>query len=647
MNADGECTMGHGSPARPTWTAILGGIGTGAYIVATIGIQPYQWNVVTYVATLQTGVPRRALTISFAVLLAITPVLCALAGSKRCWGRIVFADAIARLWPLMLSLPLAVAAWAQQGPIFPLSLLHLVGAGWAMERSFRGIVQQRSEAVTELPRQSAETRLLSRPGQHGAVASLAFLVVVLTVIHTLIQINFFEHFLLGHADMGHFAEELKNAIGGRGLRSDSFPNTRLGWHFTPLMYVLVPGYWLWPSPVFLMVCSALLVHCAAFPVYWLARRLTESTLVGWLFAVAWLLHPSISRLPYSGTYGFQWLYITLPLVIFWIGAGLQSRWRIFFPFLAILLLCRETTAATTLGFGLYLAFARRRWKSGMITAIVSSTYAALCVAWIIPHFAVSGDYERMQMFGSLGSSFTELFASAISQPAEFFGRFVRHESIMFLAVLLVTLALAPIRSWKLSLSALPALLLVLLLDNPQWLSVKFWYQVSVLPVWFVATVAVASPIVDGTPRIPTQTGHGQAAGYALSVLLCCAWGHYLLGFSPISKSYDLYAAESRLQSPDPAFAVVEKWRREIPRSATILATERLAAHFTDYRRIYTGKRPLPADYVMIDVQDRWDGSGLPQRMDHYRTDPTYRVLDTFGSIVLFERLVGMPVPQEE
>ena len=47
--------------------------------------------------------------------------------------------------------------------------------------------------------------------------------------------------MLGHADFGHFTKELKNALAGRGLRSDSFENTRLGWHFVPLMYVFVPA----------------------------------------------------------------------------------------------------------------------------------------------------------------------------------------------------------------------------------------------------------------------------------------------------------------------------------------------------------------------------------------------------------------------
>ena len=150
---------------------------------------------------------------------------------------------------------------------------------------------------------------------HGAaITSILLFVAILTWVHTRIQINFYEHFMLGHAYFGHFTEELKNAWAGRGLRCDSFENTRLGWHFVPLLYVLVPGYAIWSSPYYLMVLGALLVHVAAIPAYFLARRLSGSVMVGWLFAAAWLLLPSNSRLIYSNTYGFQWIYIAIPLL---------------------------------------------------------------------------------------------------------------------------------------------------------------------------------------------------------------------------------------------------------------------------------------------------------------------------------------------
>lgn len=624
--------------------ALAGGSGLLCYIAASLVMLPLQWNVVTYTVTSHPDVPHRPLGVAFLLSLTAAPPLFALVTAYRTQAGPFLMVFFSKLWPLLLSAPLIVCTWSEVGFQFLATLLHILGAGWSVRlaldtKSGCDVVVGDLESST---RRGGFIRVLA-PG------SLVLLIVTMTVIHTRIQINFFEHFMLGHADMGHFAEELKNVLAGRGLRSDSFPNTRLGWHFTPLLYLLAPFYWLWPSPVFLMACSALFVHGAAVPIYWLARRLSGSPLTAWLLSLAWLLHPSISRLPYSGTYGFQWLYVTLPLVVWWMGAGLCDRRRLFYVLLVLLLLCRETTAATTLGFGLILAIFLGRPREGLATALISALYGIACVTWIIPHFARSETYERSEMFGSLGSGFLALLFSAFTDAGVFWGRLVRGEAILFLAILVVTLALRPLRSWRISLAAIPALFLILLMENAQWLSIKYWYQVSFLPILFVA--AMTRPI---SARSEEEIAPGASrrlriasVGCTAAVLLCCGWGHYLFGFSPLAKYYDLYTADERLQSVDPTFRAVSKWRRQIPRTATILATERLAAHFTDYRRIYTGKRPKPADYVVIDAADGWDTTGLANQSAAYRADPAYRVYDTQDSVVVFERLIALRVTPDD
>ena len=119
------------------------------------------------------------------------------------------------------------------------------------------------------------------------------------------------------------------------------------------------------------------------------------------------------------------------------------------------------------------------------------------------------------------------------------------------------------------------------------------------------------------------------------------------GFSPVSKSYEAYRAASALHRPDPRLDIVRHLRSEIPRDRTVLATERLAPHFVDYKRIYTGGRPRPPDFVIIDRSDRWDSSGLPQRAPQYMDDPYYELRGEFGSIIVFGRSPeAPPVPLE-
>jgi len=613
------------SPAIDRMYFALGLLGLATFLLAIAATDAGQFNVVTYqTEAWAAGRHVPALVFVGAVVLWIV-ILAVTAGSaNRAPTRRATVGAC--LSPLLLAAPVSIYIFTGSAPPFALGFLVILAGGWA---AFR--------AGARLPAP------LPRPWGHSvALTSVCLLIGVLVLIHTRLQINFFEHFMLGHADIGHRTEELKNALAGRGLCSDSFDNVPMAWHFTPLMYVLVPGYALWPSPVFLMFCGALLVHLPAIPAYWLTRKLSRSAAVGWAFAAAWLLLPSQSRLIYASTYGFQWVYFTMPLLAAMVAAGLLGRWRTSLLLVGLVLLCRETAAAAVFGWAIYLILFTPRRKAGIALALVSVVYAAVCITVLIPQI-VDGRYERLDLFGELAQSPLEVLTAPLAKPALFFARLTRPQTIHFLLILLLPMALLPLAGWRVAIAALPTLLLVCQMQNPDWLSIKFWHQVTILTLLFFAGVASLA----GRPRAGLLARWVAARAHlppdawcraaAAAVLTCAALAHYLFAFSPLSNGYRPYAFASQLHEPDPRLAVVRTLRDQIPRERSILATERVAAHFTDYRHIYTGRRIQPADVVIIDRSDRWDRSGLPQRAPSFTEDPNYRLYGQYGSIVVFTR----------
>ncbi len=642
---------------------VLGLLGVAAYGLALFAVQPLQFKVVSY-TTVRFEHAGYYPPLVFVLLVFLSIII--LAG---CAGRVNghgarrervdntegttaaltkgcstfdIRFALSRLWPLLLGLPLACYSFVDKYPPFTLSFLVILGGGWA---AFEAALHCPAARPIPLDPRSSNGRA------HGlALCSIILLIVLLTVVHTKIQVNFFEHFMLGHSDIGHFTEELKNALAGRGLRSDSFENTRFGWHFVPLMYALVPGYALWPSPVYLMVCSALVVHLAALPVFYVARRLSGSVAVGWMWAVAWLLLPSLSRLVYANTYGFQWSNVAMPLVALMIAASLTRRWRIGVVMAATVLLSRETAAAAVLGWGLYVTFFTPRRKTGVILVAVSVAYAIVCINVLIPYFSEAGRYERLDMFGELGTTAGGLVHSVYARLDLIIDRLLRREVFHFLLILIVPMGLVPVVGWRMAVAALPTFLLIALLDNEEWLSIKFWHQATILPFLFFAAMTVMqakrgppggsdpSRAAGFSPRGPRRPARGQVNfALAAAVLVSAALGHYFYGYSPISKAYEPYAANAAMHQPDPRLETVQRLRADVSTERTILATERLAAHFTDYKRLYTGRRIRLADYVLIDRADTWDTSGLPQRASEFADRPDYHLYGEFGSIVVFQR----------
>lgn len=615
----------------------LGLLGVVAFGLSLVAVQPFQFKVVGYATALfERDRPWTPTLFAAFVLVAILLLAVWVRCTSDSTATARRGSVLAKLWPLLLSSPLAAFALMDKTPPFYLSFFVILAGGWT--------AFQLASHATSWP--------TIRRSHAFALATVVILIVVLTIVHTRIQLRFFEHLMFGHADIGHFAEELKNALAGRGLRSDSFDNTRFGWHFVPLMYLLVPGYAVWPSPVYLMVVNALIVHVVALPAYYLARRLSGSALIGLIWAVAWLLLPSLSRLVYANSYGFQWNNATMPIIAIMIAAGVTQRHRTCIVMTLLLLLCRETAAPAAAGWGVYLLLFTSWRKTGACIALGSVAYFAVCVGLVIPYFAQSGSYERLSMFGELGGSFGELVRAPFSRADVFWSRLLRPQVGYFTMMLLVPMALVPVQGWRLLLAVIPTFLLLALVENTDWLSIKFWHQASILPfVFFAAILAMQDrrTVSQAKQQAATESGRSTASpgqrfniGVAAAVLCSAALGHYFFGFSPISKSYEPHAASEFLQRPDPRLDRVNRLRLEIPTDRTILATERLAAHFTDYKRLYTGRRIRPVDFVIIDRADYWDTSGLPDAAGDFADDPDYTVYGEFGSVIVFERHPDAP-----
>ncbi len=629
--------------ARPVGPVgiVLAILGVCAAALALFAVRSLQFNVANYTVT-RAAVPMYWSTAAFLVWLVAGLIVLWWRAASGVNGRLRMDGVAVLLHPLLLCAPLSVFAFIAHAPPFAFT--------WMLILSF-GLVALRAGARHALPPCAPTSR-----NSTAAVIAMLVALAVLTIVHVHIQINYFEHFMLGHSDIGHFTEELKNALHGRGLRSDSFPNTRLGWHFTPLLFILAPGYALFPTPVYLMVCGPILVYLPAVPAYFLARRLSGSVLVGECIALAWLLLPSCSRLFYANTYGFPWIVASMVLIALTMTAALCGRWKWSIVFLVLAWLCEETTTAATLGWGIAVAFALGKRRLGIVIAAVSVGYFVLCTQVLIPAFAASGRYERFSLFGDLGGSVFAVAQTLFTDPRAVLSRFLRPSVWSYFATLLAPMAFLPLLGWRIAIAAAPPLLLICLLQSPDWISIKFWHQTTVLPVLFFAGVAGglgrAADVAPNSPLFrllfggPTSPAAARN-GLACALLTCSAMGHYLYGFSPLAKSFDVYAGDPVLQSPDPRLRVVEKLREDIHRDRAILATERLAAHFTDYRRIYTGGRIRPADFVVIDRGDRWDTSGLPQRWGEFAASPDYELYAEFGEIIAFSRRASAVPPADD
>ncbi len=150
-----------------------------------------------------------------------------------------------------------------------------------------------------------------------------------------------------------------------------------GWHlfadhFSPILYLFVPFYRLYPHPLWLFLGQTLALALGALPLYRLSLRHTKSHKIATLIAIGYLLHPAIGTMLF---FDFHLILLSVPFVLWAMDALDAERPFPFFIACALALLCREDIAVSVACLSLYgLLVQRKQWAGAM--GVVS-------VAWFL------------------------------------------------------------------------------------------------------------------------------------------------------------------------------------------------------------------------------------------------------------------------
>jgi uncharacterized membrane protein len=481
---------------------------------------------------------------------------------------------------------------------------------------------------------------IGRRAENLCIVAVLLAILASTAWHATVQVEFWRHFRLGYADFGFFLTELEHCLPWKEVGGDRFADTRWGYHAIPMFYLLTPLYAAFRSPAFLMVVGPLALNLAAIPFFRLAKDRTGSAPLALVIAVAWLALPSLSRLPYANTYGFQSIYLAVPWLAWALCLGLRGRWVWSHLCLAAALLCEETVCGVAVGWGIYLTLWGKRRRDGLLIVAGSVLYLVLCTGVLIPAFSDAGDYSRTGLFGDW----------TLVGVAE---RLCRPRAGLFLLALFGPMPLFMRGNWRLLFAAVPTLALILAMQDQDYLNIKFWHQSSVLPVVFAAAVM---GVTQPRPRV-NGMGHELAKsaspglGPAVGLLVSLVFSHVWLGFSPLAQSYRLFESDPAMQRDDPRMAIVDEIKRGFsPKETVVLATERMAAHFTNFRMVYPASRTHIRphnDATTLMILDRGDGWDKTVRSGEFD-----KLLDAaresgFQMVLRRETITILALPQEE
>ena len=209
-------------------------------------------------------------------------------------------------------------------------------------------------------------------------------------------------FETGRFDVGNLTQAVWSTAHGRFLEMTDLQGvqfSRLGAHFDPLVALLAPLWWLWPSPDMLLVVQAVGVALGAVPVFLLARKHLGGEWSGLCFALVYLLYPPTQWLVVDD---FHPVALATPLLLGAIWFLDEDRLLPFALCAVAACLTKEQVGLVVAMLGIWHAFAHGRRRAGLVIFAAGAIVAVIATAVIIPHYAPGGGSPFAGRYDAVG-----------------------------------------------------------------------------------------------------------------------------------------------------------------------------------------------------------------------------------------------------
>ena len=315
-------------------------------------------------------------------------------------------------------------------------------------------------------------------------------------------------------DLGYYVQVVWSIAAGRGPRVTLPPMHAWGDHLSPVLYLVAPLAWVFPVAPMLLVVQTALFAAGAFAVFGFARGALGDARPAAALAALYLVNPSLHGINIRDVHPAAF---AIPLVIAaaWAFDARRHGWCV--VALVAALAGREDAAVAVVGFGVWLALARRRFTLGATIAVAAVLLLWVEIQWVVPYFRGAPYQHLHQRWARLGTSLPDILAGVVFRPWDWLGLLADGRKAVYLLALLAPLGFLPLAAPRALAAALPGLAMNLLAVDPVLFHHRTQYQAFVLPFLIVAAVEGyarlrARAAGDGTRRV-------LVAAFALSVML--------------------------------------------------------------------------------------------------------------------------------
>jgi len=377
-----------------------------------------------------------------------------------------------------------------------------------------------------------------------------------------------------------------------GISIPTGGDTRLAWHFEPILIPISLLYFIYDGAETLLILQTIIIALGALPVYWLSRDKFDNEWIGSLFALLYLLYPTVQA---GNNFDFHAVTLAAPFLLFAIY-GIESKNRLMAIVFCILAMSTKEEIPLLVFMLSGYTFIFKDKKLGVVLSILAIIWFIIGFKIIIPYFNVGDGSHYNARYRIWGDTQGEMLSNIVTNPDKVWRHLTSPTKIKYYQTLLFPFAFLSLLAPHWLILAAPSLAINLLSnESGQSLADEYHYPSPITPFVIVSAIIGSSWLIKRLSQ-SLKIDKKILLGTLLILLLTTSmYQQFYRGFSPISPSFYL---PKQTEHDRIGLELIN----QIPTDAAVSAQSDLAPHLSHRENIYLFPEKLDkADYILLDV----------------------------------------------
>ncbi len=368
-------------------------------------------------------------------------------------------------------------------------------------------------------------------------------------------------------------------------------------HFSPALYVFLPFYFIFPSPVTVAVCQTAAIYSGIIPFLLIMKHRKLSPKIMCLLSVMYLANAAFSA---GCLFDFHENCLLVPFLMWMFYFYEKKKIPLMFLFAVLTLMVKEDAFVYVCVFAVYIFIADKKYRLGSGLIVLACAYF-LGACWYINNYGMGIMSDRFSSMingdeGLLGMVKTVLFNPAYSVRQILLTSDSDSEKLFYVVQIFAPLAFIPFFTKK-----KVRLLLVLPVLLNLFTSYQYQYNISFQYSFGITTLLMYLSVMNVQDMKPKMKNilSVTAAGLATMMFFMLIVPNTVNDMKSYSKNKEMYTEMNEVLD-------------SIPDDASVGASTFLIPHMWDREVIYEAYYTTHDDfeYLVLDVRDVYEADSM-------------------------------------